>query len=213
MIVVVVFFLYGIPRYDSNNLHLTHLKAKPGELFIADGIDIKNYTESDEWDIVGFTARLSSEPPNRDNFYAGIAIRKFWKSNILISYYLWRHKILFNLATQSAFLHGQSNNTVREHVIFDRSSISTFVWIRRKNNSMYINLARVDSLLSTTFRYNATNFTRYSILSEWTLKSQSFKTIYLNLVVPLLGKYLVFTITMVSLSICSTIYILNIHHR
>lgn len=32
-------------------------------------------------------------------------------------------------------------------------------------------------------------------------------------VVPLLGKYLVFTITMVSLSICVTIYILNIHHR
>jgi nicotinic acetylcholine receptor len=34
-----------------------------------------------------------------------------------------------------------------------------------------------------------------------------------SLVVPLLGKYLVFTITMVSLSICATIYILNIHHR
>jgi nicotinic acetylcholine receptor, invertebrate len=34
-----------------------------------------------------------------------------------------------------------------------------------------------------------------------------------SLVVPLLGKYLVFTITMVSLSICVTIYILNIHFR
>lgn len=34
-----------------------------------------------------------------------------------------------------------------------------------------------------------------------------------SLVVPLLGKYLVFTITMVSLSICVTIYILNIHYR
>jgi hypothetical protein len=53
-------------------LVLTHLKAKPGELFIADGIDIKNYTESDEWDIVGFTARLSPEPKAKDNFYAGI---------------------------------------------------------------------------------------------------------------------------------------------
>lgn len=58
-------------RYDWNNLHLTHLKAKSGELFIADGIDIKNYTESDEWDIVGFTARLSSEPPDKDDSFAG----------------------------------------------------------------------------------------------------------------------------------------------
>jgi hypothetical protein len=33
------------------------------------------------------------------------------------------------------------------------------------------------------------------------------------LVVPLLGKYLVFTITMVSISICLTIFILNIHYR
>ncbi len=31
--------------------------------------------------------------------------------------------------------------------------------------------------------------------------------------IPLFGRYLVFTITMVSLSIASTIYILNIHHR
>lgn len=31
--------------------------------------------------------------------------------------------------------------------------------------------------------------------------------------VPLLGKYLVFTITLVTLSICTTIYILNIHFR
>ena len=34
-----------------------------------------------------------------------------------------------------------------------------------------------------------------------------------SLVVPLFGKYLLFTITMVSLSIASTIYVLNIHHR
>ena len=34
-----------------------------------------------------------------------------------------------------------------------------------------------------------------------------------SLVVPLFGKYLVFTITMLSLSILFTIYILNIHHR
>ncbi len=33
------------------------------------------------------------------------------------------------------------------------------------------------------------------------------------MVVPLLGKYLVFTITMVSISICLTIFILNIHYR
>lgn len=60
-----------IISYDLNNLNLTHLKARPGELFIADGIDIKNYTESDEWDILGFVARLSSPPPVRDNFYGG----------------------------------------------------------------------------------------------------------------------------------------------
>ena len=31
--------------------------------------------------------------------------------------------------------------------------------------------------------------------------------------IPLFGKYLLFTITMVSLSIAATIYVLNIHHR
>ena len=34
-----------------------------------------------------------------------------------------------------------------------------------------------------------------------------------SLVIPLFGKYLLFTITMVSLSITATIYVLNIHHR
>lgn len=55
---------------------------------------------------------------------------------------------------------------------------------------------------SYTFGYRNTQLSR-------SLNSFYFK----GLVVPLLGKYLVFTITMVSISICLTIFILNIHYR
>lgn len=53
---------------------MTHLNAKKGEEYVQNGVDIKNYTESDEWDILSVTAKLSPEPKEslRDSFYSGL---------------------------------------------------------------------------------------------------------------------------------------------
>ena len=60
-------------RYDSQHLILTHKKAKRGQEFINDGIDITNYTKSVEWDVINSMAHLNSIPPNAqdEDFYPG----------------------------------------------------------------------------------------------------------------------------------------------
>lgn len=76
-VVVVVWFLLS---YDLNNLRLTHIKAEKDKLFINDGIDIKYFTESDEWDIVGIMAKLSEEPEIKENHFPGkkLSRNKTW---------------------------------------------------------------------------------------------------------------------------------------
>jgi hypothetical protein len=59
--VLVIFFVY--PSYDSNHLHLTHAKSSNGDnIEIMDAIDLKNYTESVEWDITHQSAYLNLGP-------------------------------------------------------------------------------------------------------------------------------------------------------
>lgn len=61
--------------YDSDQLHLTHLKIKEkGQLFIQDAVDMSKYADSIEWDIMSVTAQLNKNKGNNthDEFYEGI---------------------------------------------------------------------------------------------------------------------------------------------
>lgn len=56
-------------RYDYHNLLLTHIKGKKGEKLIKDGIDVKNFTESDEWHVINVNAQVTSE---KDDLKKGV---------------------------------------------------------------------------------------------------------------------------------------------
>lgn len=70
------FIKFSSWTYDSNHLHLSHLKAKEGKnLILEDGIDTSGYVESDEWDIMSLAAMMSSIPlnGNLDDFYPSMS--------------------------------------------------------------------------------------------------------------------------------------------
>lgn len=160
--------------YDLNHVFLTHIKAKKGELFIEDGFDVKNCSESDEWDIVDVAAILTTEPANfiKDDFFPNIKFCLILKRKTLF--------YMVNLITPCISL----------------SFLTVLVFLLSSNSGEKITLC-ISVLLALTF---------FFLLLLDIMPPTS-------LVMPMLGKYLVFTITMVSLSICATIYILNIHYR
>lgn len=165
-------------------------------MILEDGIDTSAYVESDEWDIMSLAALMNTIPPNAssDDFYpseqrnkVAFIVRIYFRSKCLfldIKFCLMlRRKTLFYMV-----------NLITPCV--SMSFLTVLVFSLSSNSGEKITLC-ISILLALTL---------FFLLLLDIMPPTS-------LVVPLLGKYLVFTITMVSLSICVTIYILNIHHR
>lgn len=70
--------------YDSNNLHVSHLRDN-GRFFIEKAIDMTNYAQSIEWDVLSVSATLNNKPKNvsNDEFYEGIVIYLNLNLNLL----------------------------------------------------------------------------------------------------------------------------------
>ncbi|XP_023345770.1 acetylcholine receptor subunit beta-like 2 [Eurytemora carolleeae] len=175
---------FGSWTYDGNQVDLKHMHQEPGNNVVDIGIDLTEFYLSVEWDILEVPATKNVE--NFAELEREAYIKAEYPDKLLtdITFILtMRRKTLFYTVNLIIPCVGISFLTV-------------LVFYLPSDSGEKVTLC-ISILLSLTVFF--------LLLAEIIPPT--------SLAVPLLGKYLVFTMMLVTLSICVTVTILNIHFR
>lgn len=184
--------------------HINQTKGNDNKVEL--GIDLREFYPSVEWDILGVPAERHEKyyPCCAEPYPGELKKLKFFFSKFFSSYYLY--STTSNLQSKSFSLDIFFNITLRRKTLFYTvnlivpcvgiSYLSVLVFYLPADSGEKIALC-ISILLSQTM---------FFLLISEIIPSTS-------LALPLLGKYLLFTMILVGLSVLVTIVILNIHYR
>lgn len=181
---------FGSWTYDGNQVDLKHMNQEPGNNVVAIGIDLSEFYLSVEWDIL--------EVPATKN----------------IENYEEMERISEDGTTET------SNSEYPDKLLTDITFILT---MRRKTLFYTVNLiipcVGISFLTVLVFYLPSDSGEKVTLCISILLSLTVFFLLLAEIIpptslaVPLLGKYLVFTMVLVTMSISSTVGVLNIHFR
>ncbi|KOB76074.1 Nicotinic acetylcholine receptor alpha-2 subunit [Operophtera brumata] len=178
------FLKFGSWSYDGDQIDLKHINQKKGDNMVEVGIDLREYYPSVEWDILGV-------PAERHERYYPCCQEPYPEQTFLDPNFV--SDIFFNITLRRKTLFYTVNLIVPCVGI---SYLSVLVFYLPADSGEKIALS-ISILLSQTM---------FFLLISEIIPSTS-------LALPLLGKYLLFTMLLVGLSVVITIVILNVHYR
>jgi len=180
---------FGSWTYDGHQLDLKHISQERGSNVVGIGIDLKEFYLSVEWDILAVPATRNEEyttSSHEDEEETDEELRKEFQGKLFTD-------ITFMMTLRRKTLFYTVNLIIPCVGI---SFLTVLVFYLPSDSGEKVTLC-ISILLSLTVFF--------LLLAEIIPPT--------SLAVPLLGKYLLFTMILVTLSICVTVGVLNVHFR